>query len=74
MDERARTGVFYLVCSVWAGFMIMSIVRGTDIPDFVWGVPAATYFAMHPTLQITRSSNNNKTPMIPQSKPVENEE
>jgi hypothetical protein len=51
--DWVRNTVMLTVLAVWAAFVLVAIARGevSDIPAIVWGLPAAVYFALNPTLK-----------------------
>jgi hypothetical protein len=52
--EWVRNLVMVVVVVVWAAVVVTSLVRGV-LPDAItWGVPGAVYFALNPTISLTR--------------------
>lgn len=53
VDDWVRNTVMLTVLAVWAIFVLVAIARGEvkDIPPIVWGLPAAVYFSLNPSLK-----------------------
>lgn len=53
VDDWVRNTVMLTVLGVWAVFVLVAVARGEvgDIPEIVWGLPPAAYFALNPTLK-----------------------
>lgn len=49
MAAWVRNTVMLTVTGIWALYVIVSLIRTTEIPAVVWGLPGAVYFALNPT-------------------------
>lgn len=47
--DWVRNTVMLTVMLIWALYVVVTLVRGDDVPAIVWGLPGAVYFALNPT-------------------------
>lgn len=48
------------VCLVWGLFVMGSWYKGTEVPNYVWGVPGAIWFAINPTFKVARRNDRTE--------------
>lgn len=69
MAEWIRNLIVLVVMACWCAYIIISLIRGNEIPQSVWPIPGIIYYALNPRFRsnqskanIDKTSPSNKAP------------